>query len=405
MTDRPTHSADPPADAEPIEEPTAAPAATDPAVRTPAPGSRILPSRMARAARASEPPPAPVADAGSARTRVEEFREVFATLRAELGKVIVGQADVVEEILIALFAGGHVLIEGVPGTGKTLLVRTLAQALNLTFNRIQFTIDLMPADITGTRMLFEQDGHRELVFAKGPIFAHVLLADEINRATPKTQSALLEAMAERQVTVAGTTHKLAAPFFVLATLNPIEMEGTYPLPEAQLDRFLFKVFLPYPSATEMQRILGSTTGRDVPQASAVFQSRKAASRVEELKALVREVLVAPQLEEYAATLVRATIPRASKFAPGGPTALPPDEHIARYVSYGSSPRGGQALLLGAKVRALLAGRVNVSYDDIDRVAVPALNHRLVLNFAARADDVDPRALIHRLVDAAKRLHR
>ena len=190
------------------------------------------------------------------------------TLRAELGKVIVGQSDVVEEILIALFAGGHVLIEGVPGTGKTLLVRTLAQALNLSFNRIQFTIDLMPADITGTRMLFEQDGHRELVFAKGPIFAHVLLADEINRATPKTQSALLEAMAERQVTVAGTTHKLAAPFFVLATLNPIEMEGTYPLPEAQLDRFLFKVFLPYPSATEMQRILGSTTGRDVPQASA-----------------------------------------------------------------------------------------------------------------------------------------
>jgi MoxR-like ATPase len=212
-------------------------------------------------------------------------------------------------------------------------------------------------------------------------------------------------MAERQVTVAGSTHKLAAPFFVLATLNPIEMEGTYPLPEAQLDRFLFKVFLPYPSAAEMQRILGSTTGRDVPQASAVFQSRKAASRLEELKALVREVLVAPQLEEYAATLVRATIPGTSKFAPGGPTALPPDEHIARYVSYGSSPRGGQALLLGAKVRALLAGRVNVSYDDIDRVAVPALNHRLVLNFAARADDVDPRALIHRLVDAAKRLHR
>ncbi len=268
MTDRPTHSADPPADAEPIDEPTAALPALDPSVRTPAPGSRIVPSRMARAARASEPPPAPVADAGTAQTRVDEFRDVFSTLRAELGKVIVGQSDVVEEILIALFAGGHVLIEGVPGTGKTLLVRTLAQALNLSFNRIQFTIDLMPADITGTRMLFEQDGQRELVFAKGPIFSHVLLADEINRATPKTQSALLEAMAERQVTVAGSTHKLSAPFFVLATLNPIEMEGTYPLPEAQLDRFLFKVFLPYPSATEMQRIIGSTTGRDVPQASA-----------------------------------------------------------------------------------------------------------------------------------------
>ncbi|HSQ00068.1 MAG TPA: AAA family ATPase [Candidatus Dormibacteraeota bacterium] len=403
MSDQPTHNADPPADADAIDEPVAAPPAQDPATRTPAPGSRVLPSHMARAAtRTAEPPPA---DASSAQNRVDEFRAVFASLRGELARVIVGQSEVVEEILIALFAGGHVLIEGVPGTGKTLLVRTLAQALNLSFNRIQFTIDLMPADITGTRMLFEQDGHRELVFARGPIFAHVLLADEINRATPKTQSALLEAMAERQVTVAGTTHQLSAPFFVLATLNPIEMEGTYPLPEAQLDRFLFKVFLPYPSADEMQRILRSTTGSEIPQASAVFPTRRAAARVEELKALVREVLVAPQLEEYAATLVRATIPRTSKFAPGGPTPLPPDEHIARYVSYGSSPRGGQALLLGAKVRALLAGRVNVSYDDIDRVAVPALNHRLVLNFAARADDVDPRALIHRLVDAAKRLHR
>jgi len=294
----------------------------------------------------------------------------------------------------------------VPGLGKTLLIKTLAEGLELSFSRIQFTPDLMPADIIGTNIIVEDaDGRKHFQFQQGPIFAHILLADEINRATPKTQSALLEAMAERQVTVAGTTHKLAAPFFVLATLNPIEMEGTYPLPEAQLDRFLFKVFLPYPSATEMQRILGSTTGRDVPQASAVFQTRKAAGRLEELKTLVREVLVAPQLEEYAATLVRATIPGTSKFAPAGPTALPPDEHIARYVSYGSSPRGGQALLLGAKVRALLAGRVNVSYDDIDRVAVPALNHRLVLNFAARADDVDPRALIHRLVDAAKRLHR
>jgi len=405
MSDQPTDH-DAPTDADAVDEPVATPA-KDPATRTPAPGSRVLPSPMAREARAAtravEPPPP--ADAASARSRVDEFRDVFASLRNELARVIVGQSEVVEEILIALFAGGHVLIEGVPGTGKTLLVRTLAQALNLSFNRIQFTIDLMPADITGTRMLFEQDGHRELVFAKGPIFAHVLLADEINRATPKTQSALLEAMAERQVTVAGTTHKLAAPFFVLATLNPIEMEGTYPLPEAQLDRFLFKVFLPYPTAEEMQRILGSTTGSEIPQASAVFQTRKAAARVEELKALVREVLVAPQLEEYAATLVRATIPRTSKFAPGGASPLPPDEHIARYVSYGSSPRGGQALLLGAKVRALLAGRVNVSYDDIDRVAVPALNHRLVLNFAARADDVDPRTLIHRLVDAAKRLHR
>ncbi len=339
------------------------------------------------------------------RARVEDFCETFARIRAELGKVIVGQTAVLEEILIALFAGGHVLIEGVPGTGKTLIVRTLGQALNLSFNRVQFTIDLMPADITGTRILLEQDGHRELVFARGPIFAHVLLADEINRATPKTQSALLEAMAERQVTAAGTTYKLPPPFFVLATLNPIEMEGTYPLPEAQLDRFLFKVFLPYPGSDDMQRIIGTTTSAISPQVEPVFTGRRAASRVEELKALVREVLVARHLEEYAAVLVRATIPRGSKFAPSGPMLLPPDEMVDRFVAFGSSPRGGQALLLGAKVRALLAGRVNVSYDDIDRVAVSALNHRLVLNFAARADDIDPRALIERLLDAAKRLHR
>jgi MoxR-like ATPase len=344
-------------------------------------------------------------DPAAARAQVEDFCQVFGRIRAELNKVIVGQTQVLEEILIALFAGGHVLIEGVPGTGKTLIVRTLGQALSLSFNRIQFTIDLMPADITGTRVLLEQNGQRELVFARGPIFAHVLLADEINRATPKTQSALLEAMAESQVTAAGTTYRLAPPFFVLATLNPIEMEGTYPLPEAQLDRFLFKVFLPYPNTGEMQRIIGSTTGAGMPEAEAVLPPRKAAARIEELKALVREVLVAPHLEEYAAALVRATIPRGSRFAPSGPALLPADEQIQRYVSFGSSPRGGQALLLGAKVRALLAGRVNVTYEDIDRVAVPALNHRLVLNFAARADEIDPRVLIERLLDAAKRLHR
>ena len=340
-----------------------------------------------------------------ATAAIEDFQQTFAAVRAEMARVVIGHEQAIETILTAFFAGGHVLIEGVPGIGKTLIVRSLAEALNLSFNRIQFTVDLMPADITGTRMLHEQEGQRDLVFAKGPIFAHVLLADEINRATPKTQSALLEAMAERQVTVAGTTHKLPPPFFVLATLNPIEMEGTYPLPEAQLDRFLFKVSLPYPSAGELQRIIGSTTSNAVAQIEPVFPPRKAAARVEELRALAREVLVAPHLEEYAAALVRATIPRGSKFSPGGPSPIPADEQIARYVAFGSSPRGGQALLLGAKVRALLAGRAHVIYDDIDRVAVPALNHRLVLNFAARADDVDPRALIHRLLDAAKRLHR
>jgi MoxR-like ATPase len=334
---------------------------------------------------------------------VQEFGDAFQRLRDQLGHVIVGHRDVLDQILVAFFAGGHVLIEGVPGTGKTLIVRTLGEALNLSFNRIQFTVDLMPADITGTRMVMEENGRREFTFVPGPLFAHVLLADEINRATPKTQSALLEAMAEMQVTVAGTTYRLEAPFFVLATLNPIEMEGTYPLPEAQLDRFFFKVVLGYPDHADMQHIIGSTTGPTVPKAKPVFAREEAAQRVEELRALVREVLVASHLEEYAAAVVRATLPADTKFAPSRTTLLLPDEHINRYVSFGSSPRGGQALLLGAKVLALLDGRVNVTYDDIDQVAIPALNHRLVLNFAAVADGIDPRTLIERVLHAARRL--
>jgi MoxR-like ATPase len=269
----------------------------------------------------------------------------------------------------------------------------------------------MPADITGTRILIDQDGRREFSFISGPLFSHVLLADEINRATPKTQSALLEAMAELQVTVAGTTYRLAPPFFVLATLNPIEMEGTYPLPEAQLDRFMFKVVLPYPTAAEMQRIISTTTASGSNGVSAaletiqpVFAAESAAPEVEHLRTLVREVLVAPQLEEYAATLVRATLPTGSKFTPPGTTALIPDDRVNRYVSFGSSPRGGQALLLGAKVLALLDGRVNLTYEDIDRVAVPSLSHRLVLNFAALADAVDPRELVGKLVESARKLH-
>ena len=336
---------------------------------------------------------------------VQEFQDVFQRLRDQLSRVIVGHRDILDHILVAFFAGGHVLIEGVPGTGKTLIVRTLGEALNLSFNRIQFTVDLMPADITGTRMVMDLDGRREFSFVPGPLFAHVLLADEINRATPKTQSALLEAMAELQVTVAGTTYRLPPPFFVLATLNPIEMEGTYPLPEAQLDRFFFKVVLSYPDHAEMQRIIGSTTGVNAVAVEPVFAREQAPMRIEELRTLVREVLVAPHLEEYAAAIVRATLPADSKFAPSGASLLPPDEQIARYVGFGSSPRGGQALLLGAKVRALLDGRVNVTYDDIDHVAIPALNHRLVLNFAAVADGVDPRGLIERIVHEARRLRR
>jgi MoxR-like ATPase len=343
--------------------------------------------------------------AQSPRALVEGFQRTFEQIRKELARVIVGHEEVLDQILIAFFAGGHVLIEGVPGTGKTLIVRSLAQALNLSFNRIQFTIDLMPADITGTRMVVEHDGRREFAFFEGPIFAHVVLADEINRATPKTQSALLEAMAEMQVTAAGVTYRLTPPFFVLATLNPIEMEGTYPLPEAQLDRFLFKVVLPYPDTKEMQRIIGTTTTAELPEIRPVFAAGEGSGQIEALKTVVREVLVAPHLEEYAAGLVRATLPSTSKFAPRGKPSFPPEEQIERYVAFGSSPRGGQALLLAGKVRALLDGRANVTYDDIDAAAVPALGHRLVLNFAAHADGIDPRALVERLVHAAKQLRR
>jgi MoxR-like ATPase len=341
----------------------------------------------------------------SPQQAVREFQDVFSRLREQLARIIVGHEEMLDQILIAFFAGGHVLIEGVPGTGKTLIVRSLAEALNLSFSRIQFTVDLMPADVTGTRMVTEENGRREFTFVPGPLFAHVVLADEINRATPKTQAALLEAMAELQVTVAGTTYRLDPPFFVLGTLNPIEMEGTYPLPEAQIDRFLFKVVLRYPDHAEMQRIIGSTTGPTLPTVEPVFEREEAAPRVEALRSLVREVLVAPHLEAYAAALVRATVPAQSKYAPNGESPVPVDEQLARYVSFGSSPRGGQALLLGAKVRALLDARVNVTYDDIDQVAVPALNHRLVLNFAAVADGIDPRTLIERTLHGARRLRR
>jgi len=340
---------------------------------------------------------------------VLQFQETFHRIQKEVAKAVIGHEEMIENILIAFFAGGHVLIEGVPGTGKTLIVRSLAEVLNLSFNRIQFTVDLMPADITGTRMVMDrEDGRRDFVFVEGPIFAHVLLADEVNRSTPKTQAALLESMAELQVTVAGTTYRLPPPFFVLATLNPIEMEGTYPLPEAQLDRFLFKVRLTYPTHQEIQRIVGSTTALAVPDLEPVFERVEAPEKIMTLRQLVREVLVAPHIEEYVAALVHATIPAGAKYVSGTDPArvtLPKDEQVNRYVSFGSSPRGGQSLMLGAKVVALLDGRANVSYDDVDRVIIPALNHRLVLNFAAEAEDVDPAAIITRIVQSARKLRR
>ncbi|MBI3796082.1 MAG: MoxR family ATPase [Deltaproteobacteria bacterium] len=340
---------------------------------------------------------------------VIEFQETFQRIRGEVAKAVVGHDEMIENILIAFFAGGHVLIEGVPGTGKTLIVRSLAEVLNLSFNRIQFTVDLMPADITGTRMIMDrEEGRREFVFVEGPVFAHILLADEVNRSTPKTQAALLEAMAELQVTVAGTTYRLPPPFFVLATLNPIEMEGTYPLPEAQLDRFFFKVRLTYPTHQEIQRIISTTTTTAVPDLAPVFERVEAPEKVMALRQLVREVLVAPHLEEYVAALIHATIPAGARYISSSDTAratLPKDEYVDRYVGFGSSPRGGQTLMLGAKVVALLDGRANVSYDDIDRVVVPALNHRLVLNFAAEAENIDPATIVTRVVQSARKLRR
>jgi MoxR-like ATPase len=332
---------------------------------------------------------------------VGDFARIFRRVQSEIRKVIVGHEQAVEELLSALFAGGHVLIEGVPGTGKTTLVKTLGLALNLSFNRIQFTVDLMPADITGTRVIVASDeGRREFSFQPGPVFCHILLGDEINRATPKTQSALLECMAELQVTVAGTSYLLKPPYFVMATLNPIEMEGTYPLPEAQLDRFLFKIKLEYPDENELVRIVSSTTGPEDAGVEPVFAAAEAAERIEALKHLVREVMVAPAIERYAARMVRATQPGGSRFI--GPQQSPVRiEAVDRYVSFGSSPRGAQALIMGAKVRALLDGRANVAYEDVDQVAHASLQHRVTLNYAAHSDGVDAGHVVERVIQAVR----
>lgn len=319
------------------------------------------------------------------KAQCEAFRTTFSELRTEIGKVMVGQQPVVDAVLVALFAGGNVLLEGVPGLGKTLLVRTLATTLHLPFNRIQFTPDLMPADVIGTNIVSEdaETGRRSFEFQKGPIFAQVLLADEINRATPKTQSALLEAMQEHSVTVAGETYTLDEPFLVLATQNPIEQEGTYPLPEAQLDRFLLKIDVGYAGLEDLMEIIDRTTGAENPVASAIVDGH----RILEMQNLVRSVVVAPHVKQYAARLVLATHPETDTAAggPNGPTN--------RYVRCGVSPRGAQALILAGKVRALVDGRFHVSYDDIKDVALSCLRHRVLLNFEAEADRINADDLV------------
>jgi len=322
--------------------------------------------------------------------QAKDFREKFARVRDEVAQVIVGQQEVIDGVLTALLVGGHVLLEGVPGLGKTMLVRSLAEAMHLSFSRIQFTPDLMPADIVGTNMVMESDaGERFFEFQRGPIFANVLLADEINRATPKTQSALLEAMQERSVTVGKRTHQLQLPFFVLATQNPIEMEGTYPLPEAQLDRFLFKLKVTYPDAREMHTILDRTTATAEPRAKPVLS----ADDILAMRDLVLQVPIARHVQALAVNIVMATHPD------GRAPALEVPEGTRRYVRYGASPRAAQTLVLGGKVRALMAGRYAVSCDDVRMNARAALRHRIILNFEGEAEGIDIDALIDDIVEA------
>jgi MoxR-like ATPase len=318
-------------------------------------------------------------------TELEELRKAHDEIRAQIASQIVGQNEVVEQLLMAVFARGHCILEGVPGLAKTLMVHSLARSLALEFSRIQFTPDLMPSDITGTEVLYEDrnSGARELRFVPGPIFANLILADEINRTPPKTQAALLEAMQERQVTAGGHRHPLPDPFFVLATQNPIEQEGTYPLPEAQLDRFLFKVYITYPKPDEERRIYRVTTGVEEPEIRAVL----AGDRIRALQRLVRRVPVSDHAIEYAMELVRAT--RGPEH--GGPA------YIGEWVAWGAGPRAGQSLILAAKARAALAGRPSVGVDDIQAVALPVLRHRIVINYNAQAAGETSDSIVSRLL--------
>jgi MoxR-like ATPase len=313
----------------------------------------------------------------------ERFAELATAIEREVGAFIVGQEQLVRQTLISLLAGSHALLEGVPGLGKTMLVRTMSEALDLGFSRIQFTPDLMPADIVGTNIIVEEGGERRFRFQQGPIFSNLVLADEINRATPKTQSALLEAMQEHRVTVAKQQYTLSEPFFVLATQNPLEMEGTYPLPEAQLDRFFFKIDVPFPSEADLVRIMERTTGVEAPTV------RKAATGgdVLAMQALARDVPIASHVMAYAIRILRGTHPQTDRVP----------EIVKSYVRYGGSPRGAQAIVLGAKITALLDGRFNVSYADVQAVAAPALRHRVILNFEGEAEGISTDSVVRAII--------
>ena len=314
----------------------------------------------------------------------EEYFETALAIESQIARVIVGQKELIRQVLITLFAGGNALLEGVPGLGKTMLIRTLAQTIDCAFSRIQFTPDLMPADIIGTNLIVEDEGgRRQFQFEPGPIFANLILADEINRATPKTQSAMLEAMQEHSVTIAKTTRLLPAPFFVLATQNPLEMEGTYPLPEAQLDRFFFKVDVPFPNTGELIEIAERTTGSNTPTAQIAADG----ITISAMQELARGVPIANHVTAYAALLLAATHPNH----PNAP------DMVQRYVRYGASPRGMQAMILAGKIMALFDARYNVAFDDLRSAAIPALRHRIILNFDAQAEGVDTAAVINHLL--------